>query len=203
MGKRSAPKSKKRTRTRTYTHKLLGFILICVGVSSVTVSTAHTFLRLKSLRLDRATVQQYLESEGEMRGEDAASAYPAHIFIKWFVDTDIEPTLYHDGNWTISPTKASFLATSGSVGEGKNIVIYGHNTRSILGNIRALRGGEEVVLTTAAGDTKKYTVTSMREVVPTETSLVLPTDSEVLTLYTCSGVFDSKRFIVRAVPAGE
>lgn len=203
MAKRNAGKKKKNSQKSWNKSRILGISLIVMGVSFVTLSTAHNVLRLRSLRLDRSTVQEYLGEEIDRQGDYATASYPAHIFIKWFIDVDVEPTLYHEGNWTVSPTRASYLATSGRVGGGENIVLYGHNTRSILGNIRALRGGEEVVVTTVDGSVKPYRVESMIEVDPTDTRLVQPTDTEVLTMYTCSGFLDSKRFIVRAVPVGE
>lgn len=105
-----------------------------------------------------------------------------------------------NGNWEVSPEKTSFLSQSARPGEGGNIILYGHNTRKILGNIRALKGGEIITLTTEDGKAHQYKVERMKESDPSDVSWLQPTDSEVLTLYTCSGIFDSKRFLVRAVP---
>lgn len=125
---------------------------------------------------------------------------PAHIFIEWFVDTPIEPHVYTEGTWTTSPDKASYLTQSARPGEVGNSIIYGHNKRSILGNIRALKGTETIVLTLSDGTTKEYRITNIVEVQPHETQYLEPTDSEMLTLYTCSGFLDKNRFIVQAVP---
>jgi len=36
---------------------------------------------------------------------------------------------------------------------------------------------------------------------PSDTTYLLPTKVEILTLYTCTGFLDSKKLIVRAMPA--
>jgi LPXTG-site transpeptidase (sortase) family protein len=176
--------------------RFLPELLLFVGIFLVTVSTAHNIVRLRSLSLDKATVDRYIASESNHE----TRVIPTHIFIQWFVDTGIEQQIYVDNKWTISPDVASFLAQSAQPGTAGNTIIYGHNTRSILGNIRALKGSEQIELTLSDGSKKMYQVESLHEVSPTDTQLLRPTDSEVLTIYTCSGFMDSRRFVVRAVP---
>ena len=43
-----------------------------------------------------------------------------------------------------------------------------------------------------------YKIDTIKEVLPTQTEVIAPTDTAVLTLYTCSGFSDSKRLIVQA-----
>jgi sortase A len=131
---------------------------------------------------------------------DPTLSFPTHIYIKWFVDTDIEPEVYVNDKWTISENTASFLTTSAKIGEKGNTILYGHNKRTIMGNIRALKGNEIIEITTKDGQKKEYRIVSRQEVSPTDTRLLQPTSDEVLTLYTCSGFMDSKRFVVQAVP---
>lgn len=125
---------------------------------------------------------------------------PTHIYIPWKVDVAIDPEVYKNGRWTVSDTNASHLVQSAFPGEKGNIIIYGHNKRNIMGNIRAMKLGETITLTTASGAKRVYQVVSTHEVRPEDTSFLAPTEEEVLTLYTCSGFMDSMRFIVRATP---
>ena len=192
--------AKRNARKKSSDSRPLGLALLIGGTLLVSVSTAHNLLRLRSLRLDRATVQAYIAQAPKI---ETTSSYPAHIFIKWRVDIDIEPAVYDNGNWTISPDQASYLLSSARVGESGNIVIYGHNKRSILGNIRVLKGGEIITLTTREGKQYDYQVTQVKEVDPSDTALIQPTSEEVLTIYTCSGLLDSQRFVVRALPINE
>lgn len=177
--------------------KYLPEILLFVGIFFVTISSIHNIVRLRALSLDKAIVDSYLEQPNI---QSASPNYPVHIKIPWYVDVDIEPQVYAEGSWTISPDKASYLTASALPGENGNIIIYGHNKRSILGNIRALKGSEIITLTMTDGSIKKYQVKSLTEVAPNNTKLLSPTDSETLTIYTCSGLLDSQRFVLRAIP---
>lgn len=128
-------------------------------------------------------------------------AYPTHIEIPWYIDVAIDPHTFVAGEWTVSEKHASYLTDSSLPGEPGNLIIYGHNKREILGNLRALKGYEEITLTMSDGSTRQYRVDSIQQVNPTQTELLSQTEEEVLTLYTCSGFLDSQRFVVRAIPA--
>lgn len=69
-----------------------------------------------------------------------------------------------------------------------------------MGNIRALKGNEDITVITEDGVKHIYTIDTIVEVDPSETKYLEPTSEETLTLYTCSGFFDKQRFIVQAKP---
>lgn len=169
-------------------------LLIGLGMFLLLLNAVHSVFRDRSLSLDQATAAAYVEPS------ETRPPKPAKIFIKWFVDVPVTPAVFTGQKWTVSAETASYLLQSARPGENGNIIIYGHNTRAILGNIRALKGGETVVLTTEDGQEHRYVVESLHEVEPTKTELVQPTDFEVLTIYTCSGLLGKQRFIVRARP---
>ncbi len=184
---------------KSLTHRIHSFIpeiLLVFGIVLVATSITHNLLRLRSLRMDRHTVETYIAAQPVRQDKPI----PSHIFIKWFVDVDIEPEVYQEREWTISENAASYLVDSAKPGELGNLILYGHNKRSILGNIRALKGGEIIELTLSDGSKKMYKVESLHEVNPRDTKLLSSIDSEVLTIYTCSGLLDSLRFVVRATP---
>lgn len=116
------------------------------------------------------------------------------------LDETLEPQRYEGGKWTVSDDVGSYLDGSAKPGEGGNIIIYGHNKQDIFGPLTDLDGTESVRLTTEDGREYDYRITSLQEVTPEQTQLLQPTDEEVLTIYTCSGWLDSKRFVVRARP---
>lgn len=167
--------------------------MVGLGIVLLLLNGVHSVFRDRALSLDKQTVEAYAQPQQR-------PAKPTKIFIRWFVDTAITDAVYTGTKWTVSPDTASYLLQSARPGEKGNIILYGHNTREILGNIRALKGGETVLLTTEDGVGHTYRVESMAEVPPNQTELLKPTDFEVLTIYTCSGLLDSQRFIVRAVP---
>ncbi len=105
-----------------------------------------------------------------------------------------------DGVWQVSETGASHLAVSANPGQAGNIIIYGHNYPAIFGNLPSVRRGDSVLVTAGDGRKTAYAVREAITVMPDDLSVVMPTDTETLTLYTCTGFLDSQRFVVRAVP---
>ncbi len=176
-------------------------LLIVAGAFFMSVSGLHWYFKYQALSLDSELLSQYTqENQNNQENQNTKESIPTHIYIQWFLDTPISKQVFVDNNWTISETEASYLQQSAQPGQKGNIIIYGHNKRSILGNIRALKGSEEVTITTNDGKKHKYKVSLIKEVNPDQTEYLLPTEEETLTLYTCSGFLDKKRFIVQAKP---
>lgn len=175
--------------------KYLAILHIFFGILLMSYAVLHVILHNRAVRLAREQVLAF-EPQTVTR-----PAVPTHIYIQWFVDTDIEPMPLINNVWGVSPNKATYLSQSARPGENGNIILYGHNTREILGNIRALQGGEHISITTSDGKTHGYTVSVMKEVDRTDVSMLVPTDTETLTIYTCSGPLDSRRFFIIAVPS--
>lgn len=189
--------AKKKSKSSRLPRYLPEFLLV-TGTILVVISTLHRVLRLRSLTLDSQTVSAYQTIQANESKTKALPPHPVHIYIPWFVDVGVSDQLYQNGDWTISNDSASYLVSSAKPTEPGNIIIYGHNTREILGNIRALKGSEKITLSLSDGTKRDYRVTTITEVSPDEVSLLLPTDQETLTLYTCSGFMDSQRFVVQA-----
>jgi LPXTG-site transpeptidase (sortase) family protein len=108
-----------------------------------------------------------------------------------------------DGSWEISPDGASHWDNSANPGGGGNIVIYAHNKTNLFGPIRWLNRGDEIVLTDAEGQQHRYHITETVTVSPKQIDYILPKTEEVLTLYTCTGLFDKDRYLVIAQPAAD
>ena len=168
-------------------------LLLTSGLILMAIWASHTYLYQRSLAFDTALREQHTPT---IIDENR----PTHIYIPWKVDTTISPEVFVNGRWTVSEETASHLVTFAKPGESGNIIIYGHNKREIMGNIRAMRTGQTITLTTQDGLKHEYYVTSTHQVSPQKTDFLEPTDSEILTLYTCAGPLDSQRFIVRAKP---
>ena len=116
------------------------------------------------------------------------------------IDLPVEESQIVNGVWQVSEKYASHLNSSANPGEGSNVVIYGHNKRVIFGPIIQIKKDAEIIVTTEDEKLWKYKVVASFEVTPDEVSPVLPKNEETLTLYTCTGFADSKRFIVVAGP---
>lgn len=126
---------------------------------------------------------------------------PKNLFIPdVLINLEVEQGSVEKNNWQISEVGASHLITSSSPSEGGNIVIYGHNWPNLLDKIRELKVGNVIFIISANGKSYNYQVTETLVVDPSEVWVLNQTSEEVLTIYTCTGFFDSKRFVVRAKP---
>jgi sortase (surface protein transpeptidase) len=116
------------------------------------------------------------------------------------IDIKVEPGNIKNGVWLISNSSATFLNTSVPPGYKGNTIIYGHNKKDIFGSLPYLSIGQKIIIKTKSGKIYNYIADKKYFVGPDRVDLVSPTDTEILTLYTCWGVFDSQRAIVVAKP---
>jgi LPXTG-site transpeptidase (sortase) family protein len=116
------------------------------------------------------------------------------------ISLPVQETNIVNGVWQIPKNATGHLSSSGSSGGKTNIVIYGHNYSNILGNLKSINLGDEIFLQDISGNTHIYRVKTKVVVSPNEISWVSPTDEEVLTIYTCTGILDAYRLVVRAHP---
>lgn len=131
------------------------------------------------------------------------SSLPTNIYIPAInVSLPIDEGNVVAGIWEVSPTHATHLASSSDPGQKGNIVIYGHNKDSIFGQLRDVKIGDRIVVTTQNGLAHFYSIRMIKTVSPSEIQVVEPTDTETLTVYTCTGFLDSRRFVLQAVPSG-
>jgi len=105
-----------------------------------------------------------------------------------------------DEVWQVSEKGASHLSISANPGEKGNIVIYGHNKNNLFGPIRWLEKGDSIKVINEEEKEFLYKVVGTVQVNPTELEYVLPKEKEILTLYTCDGFLDSRRYVVLAEP---
>jgi LPXTG-site transpeptidase (sortase) family protein len=116
------------------------------------------------------------------------------------IENKVMPATIQDGIWQTSDTTATHLVTSARPGEGGNIVIYAHNRAHLFRNLKDAQKGDVVNITTDNGTVYEYTIGEKKVVTPDEIDVVLPTDHEILTVYTCTGFLDTKRLVVKAYP---
>lgn len=172
--------------------RIVPTLIICSGIVLLLISGIHSSWKDRSLRLreEQTPISEYSSDNHRI------SLYK--ISIPWRVDVAINSGELIDGKWSIDKNTATHLTQSAYPGQDGNIIVYGHNTREILGNIRVLIPGEKISLFTSDGVEHVYEVEWTQEVSPDDISAIQQTNSEVLTLFTCSGFLDSKRFVVRA-----
>ena len=112
------------------------------------------------------------------------------------IDLAIKETEILAGEWQVSASGASYLVQSALPGEKGNMIIYGHNWRRLFGPLRWVKQGEEILIKNKKGESFIYEIVETKVVSPSQVEVLLPTEEPTLTLYTCFGFLDSKRFVV-------
>lgn len=124
---------------------------------------------------------------------------PTEIIIPSInIDQPVDVGTIEGGVWRISYDHPTFLDSSARPGTGGNIVIYGHNKKIIFGNLPYVSIGQKVLIKVTGGKIYTYEIYQKDFVSPDRVDLVSPTDHEELTIYTCWGLFDTQRAVVKA-----
>ena len=130
---------------------------------------------------------------------DKEAPKPAKIFIPRLEKTlEVSDGFIKDNRWTISKTGVSYLTTSGKLGQSGNVVLYGHNTKDVLGSLWKVQTGDIVEVTDSGGNIHKFEIFERKEVKPNTVDILESTEDSRLTIYTCSGFLDTARFVVVA-----
>lgn len=127
------------------------------------------------------------------------TALPTEIIIKDLsLDLPIMPAKLENGKWEATTKGISYLSSSPIPGEAGNSILYGHNWPNLLGNIVKLKPGQVIIIKFADGSVKNFRIDSIATVSPKETGILASSETSQITLYTCTGFLDSKRFVVVA-----
>src|SRR3989344_540684 len=128
-----------------------------------------------------------------------SSIEPKKIIIKDInLDLAIYPSKITGNKWGVTEDGVSRLVSSPIPGEDGNSILYGHNWSNLLGGITKLKPNQEILITYKDGSVKKFVITNTAVVSPEDTAVLAPSKNKKITLYTCTGFFDSKRFVVTA-----
>lgn len=129
-----------------------------------------------------------------------ANLKPVRIQIK---DLGINLHLYPAGmknyRWESTTKGVSYLTSSPLPGEEGNSILYGHNWQNLLGNLRKAKPGQMIQIFFDNGTEKTFTIEGTATVSPSQTSVLDQTRDKRITLYTCTGFLDQKRFIAVAI----
>ena len=173
--------------------RIIGIILVFLGIQSMIIGLGYSFYA--------QTVLSFKTSPTSIISSEYRRPSPTHIQIENnLIDLSIESANIRDGIWEISESRATHLQSSGNPGENTNIVIYAHNKWHLFYPLHAVEVDHVVTITTEDGEQHRYRVIHSEIVSPDQIEKVLPTESEVLTLYTCTGWFDAQRLVIQAVP---
>jgi len=172
------------------TQEKQGLVFLILGLFLIALFSGWRFYNARILSFKTDNVSASSETQ---------SSNPVSISIPAIeLALPVEESAIVDGVWQISYQGASHLDKSADPGEGGNIVIYGHNKNLLFGPIRWLKEGDLIEIRNEEGVLYNYRVVKTVITTPDDIEYVLPKSEEILTLYTCTGLLDSKRHIVLA-----
>lgn len=114
------------------------------------------------------------------------------------IDLEIIPSKITNNTWQAT-SGVSHLSSSPIPGEKGNSILYGHNWTNLLGNLTKIKPGDEINITFNNKGKKTFIVEYVSVVGPNDTQILANTNDNRITLYTCAGFLDSKRFVVTAI----
>jgi LPXTG-site transpeptidase (sortase) family protein len=103
-----------------------------------------------------------------------------------------------ENHWQYTSTGVSYLTSTAIPGMPGNSVIYGHNWPNLLGRLSQIKTGAVILIYFQNGSQKKFTVSESSIVPASQTDILNSTADSRLTIFTCAGFLDSKRFVVVA-----
>lgn len=125
--------------------------------------------------------------------------FPNRILIPSLkIDLEVKPSRVVGGLWEIHEDTANFGIGSALPQDSGNTVIFAHARYNLFAPLRKIKKEEIVSIQTKNGKWYTFTVVDKKEVNPTQVEVVSQTPDKTLTLFTCSGFFDSKRLIIVA-----
>lgn len=113
------------------------------------------------------------------------------------MDLEIIPSKITNNKWEATDQGVSYLSSSPVPGEKGNSIFYGHNWTSLLGNLTKIKPGAEINITFNKKESA-FIVEYVSVVGPNDTQILANTTDSRITLYTCTGFLDSKRFVATA-----
>ena len=137
--------------------------------------------------------------EASYKDVDIANT-PTRIIIRDVgIDLPLYPARAKNGKWETTSKGASYLVSSPIPGEVGNSVIYAHDWASLFGQLLNVHTGNTVEVDYADKTRKIFVVKSTLIVPYSQSSVLDSTRDRRITLYTCTGFFDSQRFVAVAL----
>lgn len=171
---------------------LLGIVFIIIGISILLIKDSQITAKDQTLEDEPVSVV------GLSANVIEENKVPRQILIPSLsLDLPVKKAEVINGYWEVFDDTAAWGNGSGIPGEKGNTVIFAHAKKELFAPIKNIEIGSKIIVFTDK-NTYQYTVESLEEVSPRTTRVISATEDETVTLYTCSGYNDSKRFIVKA-----
>lgn len=173
--------------------KLLSWFFIIQALSLAMVG-------LYELYLNQAPTQLAFNNYVYTQSDDISGVTPSRISISSLgIDLPIYSETIKNNVWPTTYSGAAYLASSPLPGNKGNSIIYAHDFRDLFGPLVNAKIGDKVVVTYPNHTKKTFIIAYTSIVSPSESSILAPSKDSRITMYTCTGLFDSKRFVAVAI----
>jgi LPXTG-site transpeptidase (sortase) family protein len=115
------------------------------------------------------------------------------------LDLPIFPASIDKNTWQTTPVGVSYLINSVAPGQTGNSIMYAHNWAGLFRDLPQLKSGDTIEVTAADKTVNQFIVAYTLEVSPGDLSVLAESHDTRLTMYTCTGFLDEKRFVVVAI----
>ena len=117
---------------------------------------------------------------------------PQRLKIKSLkIDLPIIPQQINKNVWETTENGVSYLKNT-------HYILYGHNWQNLLGNLTKAKPKMNIEIEFNDKSVKKFAVINTLEVSPNQNKIPYDEKNQILIIYTCTGFFDEKRFVVTA-----
>ena len=177
-------------------NKIISSIFILFGLVFILIASCLVWQRNISRRLvfntSRTNNQKVINNDKNQ---------PKGIIIKDLqISLPLIPSKFENGIWESTNKGVSYLLSSPIPGEKGNSILYGHNWPNLLGNLTKAKKGQIISIKFENGRQTDFFIENIIVVAPDQTQILSPSANPKLTLYTCTGFLDNKRFVVTAIP---
>lgn len=153
------------------------------------------------VRVGRVAYLEGLQPQGPVLG-GARLVVPTVLHVRDWQPMVVEPGVYEGGDWSVSDQGVSYWVSSSGLDEMGNVVLYGHNKAGILRDLPTLRIGDILLVEGSDTQVRRYRVSVSEEVAVDAVEWLGLTETETITVYTCSGWWNTKRWMVQATRVG-
>ncbi len=167
--------------------RILGLLLVITGIAAIFI-----LLRFHSLI---STPEPIVFASSPQDKNPRVLEIPS-LNIK----LNVIPATISNNKWSETENSLGYLTSSVLPNTNGNAVFYGHNRPAVLGKLNKIKIGDVVEITSGDGVVSKFDVYDKFEVTPDQTHILNNSETPKITIYTCSGFFDLKRFVVLAKP---
>ncbi len=180
--------------TKNRKNLLILLALTLTSTSAILLGTAARLISAHNapVRFDNAYIANELPKDKN---------YPVLIeFHALQLKLPISPANITAGKWDDPKHTVAYWINSPIPGDHGNSVMYGHKWPTILGKLPKSQINDIISIVYSDGQHRDFEVSATYVVTADQKHILNPSDDARLTIYTCTGFLDSKRFVVVAVP---